>query len=184
MIVMVIIFTIQVISFTHDFVSYRSHFEIKIQNPVYDLMRLPSFRLYFNTTSVSKIQIIKERMKYNISGDFDLYSLLLDTKFNAKQFIKCGVKVEFYEFTDGWNKNCTQFEKYIETEIHLKFGSKSNEFFYCFSYDNKKLRIERLLSKSSPFLKISIPLNFSTYKPLMRLELIGPLYGANKVNIS
>jgi hypothetical protein len=39
------------------------------------------------------------------------------------------------------------------------------------------------LSKSSPFLKISIPVNFSTYKPSIRLKLIGPLYGANKVNI-
>jgi hypothetical protein len=122
-------------------------------------------------------------MKLNISRDFDLYSLLLDRReFNEKEFIKCGVKVEFYEFTDGWNKNCTQFEEYIETEIHLKFGSKSNEFFYCFSYDTKNLRIQRLLSKSSPFLKISIPINFSTYKLLMRLELIR-LNLEHKINI-
>jgi hypothetical protein len=146
-------------------------------------MRLSSFRLCFNTASVPKFQIIKERMKYYISGDFDLYSLLLDRKFNAKEFFKCGVKVEFYEFTDGWNKNCTEFEEYVETEIHLKFGSKSNEFFYCFSYDTKNLRIERLLSKSSPFLKISVPKIFYTYKISMRLELIGFLYKANKVNI-
>ncbi len=145
---------------------------------------MPSFRLCFDTTSVSKFRISKERMKYNISRDFDLYSLLLDRReFNAKEFIKCGVKVEFYEFTDGWNKNCTEFEEYVETEIHLKFGSKSNEFFYCFSYDTKNLRIQRLLSKSSPFLKISIPINFSTYKLLIRLELIDHVYGANKVNI-
>jgi hypothetical protein len=123
-------------------------------------------------------------MKYNISRDFDLYSLLLDRrKFNEKEFIKCGVKVEFYEFTDGWNKNCTEFEKYVETEIHLKLGSKSNEFFYCFSYDTKNLRIQTLLSKSSPFLKISIPKNFSTYKLLMRFELIRFLNGDNKVYI-
>jgi hypothetical protein len=146
-------------------------------------MRLPSFRLCFNTTSVSKFQIIKERMNYNISGDFDLYSLLLDRKFNAKEFFKCGVKVEFYEFTDGWNKNCTEFEEYVETEIHLKFGSKSNEFFYCFSYDTKNLRIERLLSKSIPFLKISIPTNFSTYNLLMRLELNDYIKEDNKVNL-
>jgi hypothetical protein len=147
-------------------------------------MRLPSFRLCFNNASVSKSRIIKERMKYNISANFDLYSLLLDRrKFNAKEFIKCGVKVEFYEFTDGFNKNCTEFEEYVETEIHLKFGSKSNEFFYCFSYDTINLRIQKLLSKSSPFLKISIPFNFSTYKLLMRLELIGILHKANKVNI-
>jgi hypothetical protein len=179
MIVTVIILTIQIISHTHDFLSFESHFEIKIQNPIYDSMRLPSFRLCFNTTSVSKFQIIKERMKYNISRDFDLYSLLLDTRdFNAKEFIKCGVKVEFYEFTDGWNKNCTEFEEYVETEIHLKFRKKSNEFFYCFSYDTKNLRIQRLLSKSSPFLKISIP----TLKLLIRSELNG-LYGISKVNI-
>jgi hypothetical protein len=108
---------------------------------------------------------------------------LLERKFNAKQFIKCGVKIEFYEFTDGWNKNCTEFQEYVETEIHLKFGSKSNEFFYCFSHDTKNLRIQRLWSKSSPFLKISIPINNSTYKQLMRLELIGSLYEDNKVNI-
>jgi hypothetical protein len=147
-------------------------------------MRLPSFRLCFNTTSVSKFRINKERMKYNISRDFDLYSLLLDRrKFNEKEFIKCGVKVEFYEFTDGWNKNCTEFEEYVEREIHIKFGSKSNEFFYCFSYDIKNLRIQRLLSESSPFLKISIPKNFSTYKPLMRLELFRDRNFPNKLNI-
>jgi hypothetical protein len=108
---------------------------------------------------------------------------LLDRReFNEKEFIKCGVKVEFYEFTDGWNKNCTEFPEYVETEIHLKFGSKSNEFFYCFSYDTKKLRIQRLLSKSSPFLKISIPINFSAYKQLMRLELIH-LRLEHKINV-
>jgi hypothetical protein len=137
-------------------------------------MRLPSFRLCFESASVSKFRIKKERMKYNISRYFHLYSLLLDRrKFNAKEFIKCGVKVEFYEFTDGWNKNCTKFEKYVETEIHLKLGLKSNELFYCFSYDTKNLKIQRLLSKSSPLLKISIPLNFDTYELLMSLELIG-----------
>jgi hypothetical protein len=182
MIVTVIILTIQVISYTHDFLSFESHFEIKIQNPIYDLMRLPSFRLCFNTTSVSKFRIIKERMKYNISRDFDLYSLLLEREFNATEFIKCELKVEFYEFTDGWKKNCTEFEEYVETEIHLKFGSKSNEFFYCFRYDTKNLRIQKILSKLSPFLKISIPINFTTYKLLMRLELIG-IFGVNKVNI-
>jgi hypothetical protein len=93
-------------------------------------------------------------MKYNMSRDFDLYSLLLDRReIKAKEFIKCGLKVEFYEFTDGWNKNCTKFEENVETEIHLKFGSKLNEFFYCFSYETKNLRTQRLLSKSSPFLK-------------------------------
>jgi hypothetical protein len=147
-------------------------------------MRLPSFSLCFNSASVSKSRVIKERMKYNINADFDLYSLLLDRReFNVKEFIKCGVKVEFYEFTDGWNKNCTEFEEYVETEIHLKFGSKSNEFFYCFSYDTKNLRIQRLVSKSSPFLRISIPKNLSTHKLSMRLELIGLLRGTNKVNI-
>jgi hypothetical protein len=147
-------------------------------------MRLPSLRLCFNTASISKFRINKERMKYNISRDFDLYSSLLDRrKFNSKEFIKCGVKVDFYEFTDGWNKNCTEFEEYVETEIHLKFGSKSNEFFYCFSYDTKKLRIQRLLSKSRHFLKISIPTNFFTHNLSMRLELIGLIDGPNKVNI-
>jgi hypothetical protein len=121
-------------------------------------------------------------MKYNISGDFDLYSLLLDRrKLYENEFIKCGVKVEFYEFTDGWNKNCTEFQEHVKTEIHLQFGSKSKEFFYCFSYDTKNLRTERLLSKSSPFLKISISANFSTYKLLMRLELISQLKGATKL---
>ncbi len=182
MIVTVIIPSIQIISYTQDFLSFESHFEIKVQNPIYESMRLPSFRLCLNTASVSKFRIIKERMEYNISGDFNLYSFLLDRrKFNAKEFIKCGVKVEFYKFTDGWN--CTEFQEYVETEIHLIFGSKSNKFFYCFSYDTKNLRIQRLLSKSSPFLKISIPTNFSTYKLLMSLELIGNVYGANKVNI-
>jgi hypothetical protein len=77
-------------------------------------------------------------MKYNISQDFDLYLLLLDKReFNAKEFIKRGVKVELYEFTDGWNKNCTEFEEYVSTEIRLKFGSKSNEFFYCLSNEIK-----------------------------------------------
>jgi hypothetical protein len=175
MIVTFIILTIQIISYTHNFLSFKSHFEIKIQNPIYDSIRLPSFKLCFNTASVSNSLIIKERMKYNMSRDFDLYSLLLERReFNEKEFIKCEVKVEFYEFTDGWNKNCTEFPEYVETEIHLIFGSKSNKFFYCFSYETKKLRIQRLLSKSSPFLKISIPMNFSTYKPLMRLELIRP----------
>jgi hypothetical protein len=108
MIITVIILTIQIISNTQDFLSFKSHLEIKIQNPIYDSMRLPSFKLCFDTSSVSKRQIIKERMKYNISRDFDLYSLLLDGReFDEKEFIKCGVKVEFYEFTDGWNKNCT-----------------------------------------------------------------------------
>jgi NAD-dependent dihydropyrimidine dehydrogenase PreA subunit len=108
---------------------------------------------------------------------------LLDRrKFNAKKFIKYGVKVEFYEFTDGWNKNCTKFEEYVETEIHLIFGY-SNKFFYCFSYDTKNLRIQRLLSKSSPFLKISIPINDSTYKLSMRLELMAHFYANNTVNI-
>jgi hypothetical protein len=173
MIVTVIILTIQIISHTHDFLSFESHFEIKIQNPIYDSMRLPSFKLCFNNTSVSKFRIIEERVKYNISADFDLYSLLLDRReFNEKEFIKCGVNVEFYEFTGGWNKNCTEFDEYVETEIHLIFGSKSNEFFYCFSYDTKNLRIQRLLSKLSPFLKISIPTNFSTYELSMHLELI------------
>ncbi len=185
MIVMVIILTTQIISYTHDFLSFESHFQIKIQNPIYDSMRLPSFRLCFNNASLSKFRIMKERMKYNISRDFDLYSLLLDRReFNVKEFIKCGVKVEFYEFTDGWNKNCTEFEEYVETEIHLKFGSKSNEFFYCFRYDTKNLRIQTLLSKSSPFLKISIPINFYTSDLLMSLELIGVTpYVSNKVNI-
>jgi hypothetical protein len=183
MTVTVIIFTIQIISHTHDFLSFGSHFEIKIQNPIYDSMRLPSFRLCFNEESVSKSRIIKERMNYNISRDFDLYSLLLDKrKFNEKELIKCGVKVEFYEFTDGWNKNCTEFEEYVETEIHLKFGSKSNEFFYCFSYDTKNLRTQSLLSKSSPFLKISFPLNLSTDRLLMRLEWIGIFHEANEYN--
>jgi hypothetical protein len=146
-------------------------------------MRLPSFRLCLNTTSVSKFQIIKERMKYNISRDFDLYSLLLDRReFNEKEFIKRGVKIEFYEFTDGWNKNYTKFEEYVETEIHLKSKSKSNEFFYCFSYDTKNLRIQKHLLKSSPFLKISISKNVS-YKLSMRLELIRLLNGDNKVYI-
>jgi hypothetical protein len=147
-------------------------------------MRLPSFKLCFNNESFSEFQINKERMKYDISRDFDLYSLLLDRRgFNGKEFIKCGVKVEFYEFTDGWNKNCTEFEEYVETEIHLKFGSKSNEFFYCFSYDTKNLRIQRLLSKSIPFLKISIPTNFSTYNLLMHLEWNDYVKPANKVKI-
>jgi antibiotic biosynthesis monooxygenase (ABM) superfamily enzyme len=175
MIVSAIILTIQIISYTQDFLLFKSHFEIKIQNPIYDSIRLPSFRLCFKGRQVSKFRINKERMKYNISRDFDLYSLLLDRrKFNSKEFIKCGVKVEFYEFTEGWNKNCTEFEEYIETEIHIKFGSKSNEFFYCFRYDTKNLRIQTLLSKSSPFLKISLPENF--YKLLelkWRMELIG-----------
>ena len=145
-------------------------------------MRLPSFKLCFESKSISKFQGIKKRMKYNISRDFDLYSLLLDRKFNAKEFIKCGVKVEFDEFTDDWNKNCTEFEEYVETEIHLKFGSKSNEFFYCFSYDIKNLRIERLLSKSSPFMKISF--NMSYINELsFRLESIGKGYGIRKFNI-
>jgi hypothetical protein len=67
MIVTVIIFTIQIISYTHDFLSFKSHFEIKIQNHIYDSMRLPSFRLCFDTTSVSKFGINEERMKFNIS---------------------------------------------------------------------------------------------------------------------
>jgi hypothetical protein len=45
MIVTVIILTIQVISYTHDFLSFESHYEIKIQNPIYDSMRLPSFKI-------------------------------------------------------------------------------------------------------------------------------------------
>src|SRR5208282_1830321 len=108
MIVTVIILTIQIISYTHDFLLFKSHFEIKIQNPIYDSMRLPSIRLCFNRTSVSQFLINKERMKYNITTDFDLYSLLLDREFKIKEFIKYGVKVEFYQFTDGWNKNYTQ----------------------------------------------------------------------------
>ncbi len=136
MIATAIILTIQIISYTHDFLSFKSHFEIKIQNPIHNSMRLPSFRLCFNNASVSKFRINKKRMKYSISRDFDLYSLLLDRrKFNEKELIKCGVKVEFYEFTDGWNKNCTESEEYVETEIYLKFGSRSNEFFYFFRYD-------------------------------------------------
>jgi hypothetical protein len=112
-------------------------------------------------------------MKYNISRDFDLYSLLLNrTEFNAKEFFKRGVKVEFYEFTDGWNKNCSEFEEYVETEMHSVFGSKSNKFYYCFSYDTKNLRTQSLLSKSSPFLKISFLINFSNSKLVMRFELI------------
>src|SRR5271165_4271790 len=99
MIVMVIIVTTQIISYTQDLFSFKSHFEIKIQNPVYDSMRLPSFRLCFNNASVSKFRIMKERMKFNISTDFNLYSLLLNRReFDVKEFIKCGVKVEFYEF--------------------------------------------------------------------------------------
>ena len=85
MILTVIFLTIRIISYTHDFLSFESHFEIKIQNPIYDSMRLPSFRLCFNTTSISKFRIIEERMKYNISRDFDLYSLFLDRNFNAKE---------------------------------------------------------------------------------------------------
>jgi hypothetical protein len=147
-------------------------------------MRLPSFRLCFDSASVSKFQINKERMKYNISGDFDLYSLLLDRrKFNAREFIKCGVKVEFYKFTDGLNKNCKEFEEYVDTEIHLKFGSKSNDFCYCLRYDNKNLKIQRLSSKSNPFLKISIPINISTYKLLMHFEFIGIPHKTNIVSI-
>jgi hypothetical protein len=148
-------------------------------------MRLPSFKLCFKNAPVSKLRIIKERMKNNISRDFDLYSLLLDRrKFKAKEFIKCGVKVEFYEFTDGWNKSCTELEEYVETEIHLIFGSKSNEFFYCFNYDTKKLRVQTLLSKSSPFLKISIPMNFFPHNLSMRFELTGLAKGNNKVNLT
>jgi hypothetical protein len=115
-------------------------------------MRLPSFKLCLNAASVSKLRIIKERMKYNISRDFDLYSLLLDGReLDEKEFIRCGVKVEFYEFTDGWNKNCTEFEENIGTEIHLKLGSKSNEFFYCFSYDTKNLRTQTFVKIKSFF---------------------------------
>jgi hypothetical protein len=183
MIVTVIILTMQIILFTKNFLSYESHFEIKIKNPIYDSISLPSFRLCFNNASVPKFQIIEERMKYNISGDFDLYSLLLDRrKFNEKEFIKCGVKVEFYEFTDGWSKNCSEFQEYIETEINLKFRSKSNEFFYCFSYDTKNLGIQRLLSKSRPFLKISIPRKFIPHN-LLRFKLIGLADGVNTDNI-
>jgi hypothetical protein len=111
-------------------------------------------------------------MEYNITTDFDLYSLLLDRKFKIKEFIKYGVKVEFYQFTDGWNKNYTQIEEYVETEIHLKFESKSNEFFYCYSYDTKNLKVQTLLSKSNPFMKISIPLNFNIYELDMSFYLI------------
>jgi hypothetical protein len=183
MIVTVIILTMQIILFTKNFLSYESHFEIKIKNPIYDSISLPSFRLCFNNASVPKFQIIEERMKYNISGDFDLYSLLLDRrKFNEKEFIKCGVKVEFYEFTDGWSKNCSEFQEYIETEINLKFRSKSNEFFYCFSYDTKNLGIQRLLSKSRPFLKISIPRKFIPHN-LLRFKLIDLADGFNTNNI-
>jgi hypothetical protein len=108
---------------------------------------------------------------------------LLDRReFDEKELIKCGVKVEFYEFTDGWIKNCSEFQEYVETEIHLKFGSKSNEFFYCFSYDTKNLGIPRLLSKSSPFLKISIPINFTPYR-LSRFKLIDLADGVNTDNI-
>jgi hypothetical protein len=96
MIITVIILTIQIISKTHDFLSFKNHLEIKIQNPIYDSMRLPSLKLCFNKESVSKFRINKERIKYNISRDFDLYSLLLDGReFDEKEFIKCGVKVEF-----------------------------------------------------------------------------------------
>jgi hypothetical protein len=83
MIVTVIILTIQIISYTHDFLSFESHFEIEIQNPIYDSMHLSSFSLCLNSASVSKFRINKERMKYNISRDFDLYSSLLHRrKFN------------------------------------------------------------------------------------------------------
>ncbi len=181
---MAIILTIRIISYTHDFLSFESHFEIKIQNPIYNSIRLPTFSICFDDVSVSKYRINKEIMKHNISRDFDLYSLLLDRReFNAKEFIKCGVKVEFNEFTDGWNKNCTEFEEYIETEIHLILGSKSNKFFYCFRYDTKNSRIQRLLPKSSTFLKISFPVNIDTYQLLMRLEFIDRSDEGNKVDI-
>jgi hypothetical protein len=146
-------------------------------------MRLPPFKLCFNAASFSKLRINKERMKYNISRDFDFYSSLLDGReFDEKEFIKCGVKVEFYKFTDGWNKNCTEFEEYVGTEIHLKFKSKSNEFFYCFSYDTKNLRTQRLLSKSSPFMKISFNISYINYLSF-RLEPIGVLNENNRLNI-
>jgi hypothetical protein len=89
----------------------------------------------------------------------------------AKEFIKCGVKVEYYEFTDGWNKNCTEFEEPVKMDIKFISYSKTN-FCSCFTYDTKNLRIQTLLSKSSPFMKISFPINSDTNKLSMFLILI------------
>jgi hypothetical protein len=66
MIVTVIILTIQIILHTHDFLSFKSHFEIKIHNPVYDSMRLPSFKLCFNALTVSKLTINREKRENTI----------------------------------------------------------------------------------------------------------------------
>ncbi len=72
------------------------------------------------------------------------------------------------------NDKCQEIQEYVEKEIHLAFNSEESYIFNCFSYDTKKILKQKLLSKLSPFLKISISMNSSIFTkiPFIRLELI------------
>jgi hypothetical protein len=93
-IVTAIVLTIQIISYTKDFLTFESHFEIKIQDPLYESMRLPSFRLCFNEINISSSEINEQKIKLNKSDeDFSFGSLLLERRnLIAKQFIESELK--------------------------------------------------------------------------------------------
>jgi hypothetical protein len=162
------------ISYTKDFLSFESHFEIKIQNPVYESMRLPLFRLCFESLFISQLEINNERIKYNkTDDDFNFYSLLLEKRnFNAKTFFESGMKVEFYEFNDINNGHEWQeMRNNFKTEIHLLTRTEAIEYFDCFSYDSKKIKEQKLLSKMSPFMKISFSINSLTIARISQMHI-------------
>jgi hypothetical protein len=99
---------------------------------------------------------------------------------NAKKFIlntnECDIKVEFYGFNNEINTNCSKFEENAVKQPFLSCIGESKEiyFFECFNFDTYKMRNQKLYSKFSPFLKISVneklisEMNFTTN---IRIEL-------------
>jgi hypothetical protein len=132
-------------------------------------MQLPSFRLcvpYLDDLRISNLEFNEERKKYNKSEDFSFYSQLLKRKLNAEKIFECGVRVEFYEFTDGTNEECHELQEYVEKEIHLRFRPKGPVYEYCFSYNTKKILKQKIWLKRNLFMKISCS-NYSISNPYL-----------------
>jgi hypothetical protein len=96
-----------------------------------------------------------------IEGNKTFLDNLFDS-LNAKKFIlntnECDIKVEFYGFNNETNTNCFKFEENAVKQTFLAHNGEWKDiyFFECFNFDTYKIKNQKLYSKFSPFVKISV----------------------------
>ncbi len=116
-----ILFLIQSISITKDFLSFDSHLEVKIEDPVFESIRMPSFNLCHYKPVMSETQLNDEINKWNkteYSFLQKLYYSLIGKNFSLKK-IECDVEIEFYGINDKMNKSCSKLEENAIKETYL-----------------------------------------------------------------